>query len=76
VPVSEVAEPQALWLSRLWRVAAASELDAYANCTYAGSVTTKGARLNVRLRASDDELIRRAADTVGQTVSEFLTASA
>jgi uncharacterized protein (DUF1778 family) len=39
-------------------------------------MTTKGARLNVRLRASDDELIRRAADTVGQTVSEFLTASA
>lgn len=39
-------------------------------------VTTKDARLNLRLRASDDELIRRAADTLGQTVSEFLTASA
>jgi len=38
--------------------------------------TTKENRLNLRLRAGDDELIRRAADTVGQTVSEFLTAAA
>lgn len=38
--------------------------------------TIKESRLNVRLRAADDELIRRAADTVGETVSEFLTVSA
>ncbi len=38
--------------------------------------TTKENRLNLRLRAVDDELIRRAAEAVGQTVSEFLTASA
>lgn len=38
--------------------------------------TTKEARLNLRLRASDDELIRHAAEQTGQTVSEFLTSSA
>jgi len=38
--------------------------------------TTKEHRLNVRLRAADDDLIRRAAETVGQTVTEFLTTSA
>jgi uncharacterized protein (DUF1778 family) len=37
---------------------------------------TKDARLNLRLRAADDELIRRAAAQAGQTVSEFLTSSA
>lgn len=38
--------------------------------------TTKDSRLNLRLTQEDDELIRRAAFTVGQTVSEFLSASA
>jgi uncharacterized protein (DUF1778 family) len=37
---------------------------------------TKDARLNLRLRAADDELIRHAAAHAGQTVSEFLTTSA
>lgn len=37
---------------------------------------TKDSRLNLRLRAVDDELIRHAAAQVGQSVSEFLTASA
>ncbi|MCC5951593.1 MAG: DUF1778 domain-containing protein [Acidimicrobiia bacterium] len=37
---------------------------------------TKNSRLNVRLRAVDDELIRRAAQQTGQSVSEFLTTSA
>jgi len=38
--------------------------------------TTKDARLNLRLRAVDDELIRHAAAQTGQSVSDFLTASA
>lgn len=38
--------------------------------------TTKQARLNLRLRATDDDLIRRAAGTVGQSVSEFIASSA
>lgn len=38
--------------------------------------TTKEARLNLRLRATDDELIRHAAEQTGQTVTEFLTSSA
>ena len=38
--------------------------------------STKEARLNLRLRAADDELIRRAAAQTGQSVSEFLTRSA
>jgi uncharacterized protein (DUF1778 family) len=37
---------------------------------------TKNSRLNLRLRAVDDELIRRAAEQTGQSVSEFLTTSA
>lgn len=37
---------------------------------------TKDARLNLRLRAGDDELIRHAAAQSGQTVSEFLTTAA
>lgn len=37
---------------------------------------TKAARLNLRLNQADDELIRRAAQTQGLTVSEFLTRSA
>jgi len=37
---------------------------------------TKDARLNLRLSQGDDELIRRAADAVGQSVTEFLMASA
>jgi uncharacterized protein (DUF1778 family) len=37
---------------------------------------TKDARVNLRLRAAADELIRRAAQTTGQTVTEFLTSSA
>ena len=37
---------------------------------------TKNSRMNVRLRAADDELIRRAAEQAGQSVSEFLTTSA
>lgn len=36
----------------------------------------KDARLNLRLRERDDALIRRAADHLGVTVSDFLTASA
>jgi uncharacterized protein (DUF1778 family) len=38
--------------------------------------TTKDSRLNLRLRAADDELIRHAAEQTGQSVSEFLTTSA
>ena len=38
--------------------------------------TTKEARLNLRLKATDDDLIRRAASTVGQSVSDFFTTSA
>ena len=38
--------------------------------------STKDARLNLRLRAADDELIRRAAEQAGLSVSEFLTTSA
>ena len=37
---------------------------------------TKDARLNLRLNQDDDELIRQAAHTLGQTVSDFLTDSA
>ncbi len=40
------------------------------------AATTKDARLNLRLRAADDELIRHAAEQTGQTVTEFLTTSA
>lgn len=40
------------------------------------AATTKDARLNLRLRATDDELIRHAAEQTGQSVSEFLTTSA
>ena len=36
----------------------------------------KDARLNLRLNNDDGELIRRAADTLGQSVTEFLTTSA
>lgn len=36
----------------------------------------KDARLNLRLNNDDGELIRHAADSLGQTVTEFLTASA
>ena len=36
----------------------------------------KQARRNLRLRAADDALIRRAAEATGQTVTEFLTSSA
>lgn len=32
--------------------------------------------MNVRLRAADDELIRRAAEQTGQSLSEFLTTAA
>jgi len=38
--------------------------------------TTKDSRLNVRLRAADDDLIRHAAAQVGLSVSEFLTSTA
>lgn len=37
---------------------------------------TKDARLNLRLRAADDQLIRQAADHSGQSVSDFLTTAA
>lgn len=40
------------------------------------AATTKDARLNLRLRAADDELIRQAAAQSGQSVSDFLTAAA
>jgi uncharacterized protein (DUF1778 family) len=40
------------------------------------AATTKDARLNLRLRPADDELIRRAAAQTGQSVSEFLTSTA
>lgn len=40
------------------------------------AATTKAARLNLRLRAADDELIRLAAVQTGQSVSDFLTSSA
>lgn len=38
--------------------------------------TAKGARVNLRLRVSDDELIRTAAAQTGQSVTDFLTESA
>jgi len=37
---------------------------------------TKAARLNVRLRAADDEVIRAAASQVGESVSDFFTTAA
>ncbi len=40
------------------------------------SAVTKDARLNLRIRAVDDELIRHAAAQTGQSVSDFLTAAA
>lgn len=40
------------------------------------SVAAKDARLNLRLTPTDDTLIRRAADSAGQTVTEFLTTAA
>ncbi|HTN99612.1 MAG TPA: DUF1778 domain-containing protein [Microthrixaceae bacterium] len=40
------------------------------------ATNTKGSRLNLRLRDADDELIRRAAEHTGQSVSDFMTASA
>jgi uncharacterized protein (DUF1778 family) len=36
----------------------------------------KSSRLNVRLRDADSELIRHAAEVVGQSVTEFVSASA
>jgi uncharacterized protein (DUF1778 family) len=36
----------------------------------------KEARLNLRLKPADDELIRQAAKVVGQTVTDFLSSSA
>lgn len=40
------------------------------------SVVTKDARLNLRLKPGDDQLIKQAAQSLGLTVSEFLTSSA
>lgn len=40
------------------------------------AITTKAARLNLRLRSSDDELIRRAAALRGESVSEFVASTA
>lgn len=37
---------------------------------------TKNARLNVRLKDADSELIRHAAEAVGQSVTEFVSDSA
>jgi len=37
---------------------------------------TKEARLNLRLKPADDELIRQAAKSVGKSVTEFLSESA
>ncbi len=37
---------------------------------------TKNARLNLRLNDDHDALLRQAANTLGQSVSEFLTNSA
>lgn len=37
---------------------------------------TKDARLNLRLRPEDNELIRRAALSTDQSVTDFLTSSA
>lgn len=37
---------------------------------------TKDARLNLRLNQGDDQLIKRAAQSLGLTVSDFLTTSA
>jgi uncharacterized protein (DUF1778 family) len=39
-------------------------------------MATKEARLNLRLREGDDELIRLAAERTGQSVTQFLTSSA
>jgi len=36
---------------------------------------TKTARRNIRVSPSDDELFRRAADQIGESVSEFLVES-
>jgi uncharacterized protein (DUF1778 family) len=38
--------------------------------------TTKDARVQLRLRPADDDLIRHAAEAAGQSVTEFLTSSA
>lgn len=40
------------------------------------SAVTKEARLNLRLKHGDDQLIKQAAQSLGVTVSEFLTSSA
>lgn len=40
------------------------------------ATTPKDARVNLRLRRSDDELIRTAAAQMGQSVTDFLTESA
>lgn len=37
---------------------------------------TKEARLNLRIKPADGELIRLAAKTIGQSVTEFLNTSA
>ena len=37
---------------------------------------TKTSRLNVRVAPADDVLLRRAAELLGETVSEFLVGSA
>jgi uncharacterized protein (DUF1778 family) len=39
------------------------------------TTATKTARRNLRVSPSDDELFRRAADQVGESVSEFLVES-
>ena len=44
--------------------------------TAAFEASTKRARLNVRLREADNEVIRQAADAVGQSVTEFVSTSA
>lgn len=40
------------------------------------SAVTKDARLNLRLKPKDDQLIKQAAQSLGVSVSEFLTSSA
>ena len=40
------------------------------------AAATKSARINVRLRDADNELIRQAAEATGQTVTEFISTTA
>lgn len=52
------------------------KVDPYIQCEYSSTVAAaKTARRNLRVSPADDALFRQAADSVGESVSEFLVAS-